>query len=349
MSNQVSLNDVSLAANVSISTVSLVVNGKADRRRISPATQERVTAVARQLGYQPNQIARDIVLGRGKPLRGIPDNRIQTTDPRETPIGVVISTISKPEILALVPDIEAVLKKAGIPINVVIVPNDPAAIHTRVSQLIQEGAIGMLCCPSVYPTVSAMATEVVPAYPPEPWRRRVIVLWQGAGQAMMRAIEKPGSSEAFCSSPIPPVQMVSPVKMEGAAPSAPVNMPATEEPVPVASVPPPTPINAAVTEHRPPLIQEPVVITPPEPEPVPEPVLPPVQVEGAAPSAPVSMPAAEEPVPVASVPPPAPINAAVTEHCPPFIQEPVVEPVTTPDPVVVEMPPPMPEIEEEPA
>ena len=53
MSYPISLSDVAQAANVSISTVSLVVNGKADRRRIAPATQERVRVAARQLGYQP--------------------------------------------------------------------------------------------------------------------------------------------------------------------------------------------------------------------------------------------------------------------------------------------------------
>jgi hypothetical protein len=108
---------------------------------------------------------------------------------------------------------------------------------------------------------------------PDPGRRvPVIVLWPGAGQAMMRAIENPGSSEAFSNSPIPPVQMVPPIQMEGAAPSAPVNMPAAEEPVPVVSVPLPAPVDTAVTVTRPPFIQEPVVVTPPEPEPVPEPV-----------------------------------------------------------------------------
>jgi hypothetical protein len=113
-------------------------------------------------------------------------------------------------------------------------------------------------------------------------------------------------------------------------------MPAAEEPVPVVSVPPPAPADAALTEHRPPFIQEPEVITPPEPELVPEPVLPPVQMEGAALSAPENMPAADEPVPVISVPPPAPVDAAVTEHRPPFIQEPTV--ITPPEPEPVPEP-----------
>lgn len=98
MSYPISLNDVAQAANVSISTVSLVVNGKADRRRIAPVTQERVRAVARQLGYQPNQIARDIVLGKGRPqpLGGISAAKSQTPEMKteRQQMGLILSTAS---------------------------------------------------------------------------------------------------------------------------------------------------------------------------------------------------------------------------------------------------------------
>jgi hypothetical protein len=271
MSYQVSMNDVSKAANVSISTVSLVVNGKADRRRISPATQERVRAVARQLGYQPNQLARDIVLGRGKPPRGIPDKKSQMAEIKadRRQIGLILSAASSTDSLNVIPGLTSILDAAGYRLIFVTVSTDPAAARVRVIRFLADGLAGILCCPTVYPAALATVAETYP----DPGRRvPVIVLWPGAGQAMMRAIENPGSSEAFSNSPIPPVQMVPPIQMEGAAPSAPVNMPAAEEPVPVVSVPLPAPVDTAVTVTRPPFIQEPVVVTPPEPEPVPEPV-----------------------------------------------------------------------------
>lgn len=54
----VTLKDVAALANVSLSTVSIIVNGKALERNISLATQERVNHAIMQLGYQPNAAAR---------------------------------------------------------------------------------------------------------------------------------------------------------------------------------------------------------------------------------------------------------------------------------------------------
>lgn len=52
------IKDVAKMAGVSVTTVSIVLNGKAEERKISPATQERIQEVMRELGYQPNLTAR---------------------------------------------------------------------------------------------------------------------------------------------------------------------------------------------------------------------------------------------------------------------------------------------------
>lgn len=52
--------DVARAANVSQTTVSQVLNGKAGVARISAETREKVEAAARQLGYTPNHAARSL-------------------------------------------------------------------------------------------------------------------------------------------------------------------------------------------------------------------------------------------------------------------------------------------------
>jgi len=67
MSLSVSIMDVAKAAGFSKSTVSRVLNGKADGNRISHDAQSRILAVARQLGYQPDPIARNIALGKCGP------------------------------------------------------------------------------------------------------------------------------------------------------------------------------------------------------------------------------------------------------------------------------------------
>lgn len=50
----ITLKDVAEKSGVSIPLVSAVINGKADRIRISKATQEKVEEIARQMGYDPD-------------------------------------------------------------------------------------------------------------------------------------------------------------------------------------------------------------------------------------------------------------------------------------------------------
>lgn len=52
------IKDVAKAAGVSVTTVSIIINGKAAERKISPETQERVVETMRKIGYQPNLTAR---------------------------------------------------------------------------------------------------------------------------------------------------------------------------------------------------------------------------------------------------------------------------------------------------
>lgn len=54
----VTIKDVANLAQVSATTVSLIVNGKSEERRISPVTRERVLKAMNTLDYQPNLSAR---------------------------------------------------------------------------------------------------------------------------------------------------------------------------------------------------------------------------------------------------------------------------------------------------
>ena len=62
-SRRVTSRDVAARAGVSQATVSLVLSG-APRGRIGPAARERVLQAARDLGYEPNLVARSLVQGR---------------------------------------------------------------------------------------------------------------------------------------------------------------------------------------------------------------------------------------------------------------------------------------------
>ena len=58
------LQEVATLAGVSISTVSLVLAGKAGHRRISEDTHARVKKAAEELNYAPNLLTRSLRRGR---------------------------------------------------------------------------------------------------------------------------------------------------------------------------------------------------------------------------------------------------------------------------------------------
>lgn len=62
------LTDLARLANVSVTTASYVLNGKAVQRRISPTTVERVLAVAEQQGFQLDQQAAGLRRGQSRTL-----------------------------------------------------------------------------------------------------------------------------------------------------------------------------------------------------------------------------------------------------------------------------------------
>jgi LacI family transcriptional regulator len=92
---RVRIKDVAQAAEVSVSTVSQVLNGRAGELRISKETQARVMAVIRQTGYVPNRMARDMVLGR------------------RSFIGLVLSVTGLAESAMLLPELEPLITSAG--------------------------------------------------------------------------------------------------------------------------------------------------------------------------------------------------------------------------------------------
>ena len=56
----VTIKDIAALAGVSFSTVSLVLNGKASENRISGKMEEKILALAKELDYKPNSLARSL-------------------------------------------------------------------------------------------------------------------------------------------------------------------------------------------------------------------------------------------------------------------------------------------------
>lgn len=67
-SKNVHLGDIAAAAGVNVSTVSSVLGGHADKRRISKILQQKVLAAADELGYRPNLLAQSLRSGKSRLL-----------------------------------------------------------------------------------------------------------------------------------------------------------------------------------------------------------------------------------------------------------------------------------------
>ena len=61
-----SIKDIAAALNVSVTTVSFVLNGKAREKRISEEVTKKVLDYAKSINYKPNQLAQSLRTGRSK-------------------------------------------------------------------------------------------------------------------------------------------------------------------------------------------------------------------------------------------------------------------------------------------
>ncbi|WP_220347224.1 LacI family DNA-binding transcriptional regulator [Microbacterium bovistercoris] len=117
MGDRPTSHDVARAAGVSQSTVSFVFTGRAG---ISDATREKVLRAASELGYRPNLAARAMRTRRTGRLAIV------------VPIASVIP-------LTLIPGAAAAAEEAGYVVEVVSLPQDPAAREERVAEVRDSG------------------------------------------------------------------------------------------------------------------------------------------------------------------------------------------------------------------
>ncbi len=299
-------------AGVDKSTVSRVLAGKAATGRICPATQARIRTVSRQLDYHPNPNTRFAKM----PAR-------PSSSPLSRQIGLVLSTSSPATSLALIPDLELVIAAADFQLVVMTLPPDPAVARTRLVRLLHDSA-GMICCPSIYPTVSAIG----PA----------IVLWRGAAQAILAGITGQGSAPA--SEPMAsPAPAPTPVPTHS-APTPPTPSPVLHATPAVVSVPRPAEtVASSEPEGRPEIMERPVLPVPPA-SPLPVPPLSQPITDSTTPASPPMQEA--EPIESAVIAVPEPESTPTPE---PETPQPAIvpEPFVAPEPVFVDAPEPEPE------
>ena len=344
MNSCVTVQDIATAAGVNRSTVSRVLSGKAAQGRISPDTQNRIRAIANQLGYRPGAFVR---YHATKPTPGNLSEKPLTAGKAERQMGLILTPNSPASSLAFIPEVVPPIAAAGYELVIVTLPADPTAARERILQLINEGVAGLFCCPTVYAAVLEFAGSSTAGAPNNPPTRiPVIVLWQGAGKAMMKSVGSvqvavgsgvPSEAKAVPVATLPPKPVgITPVVTRTPPPVTPVARPEPAIVVPIPAImpkpqPDPVPVSAPVILETPAVTPEPVFVAPSTPTPSPEPVLEPEPIATPEPEI------EETPTPALdaepdSLPQPAPIpvSAPVILEPPVVAIETPVEPMPTP-------------------
>ena len=123
MKKKVTIKEIARMASVSHTTVSRALNNKS---RIRNETKEKILSIARELNYQPNFIARSLVMKRTKTL------------------GLVITTIANPFYTELALGIEATARELGYTIILSFTHSDLSIEKQSIEMLRSKGVDGII-------------------------------------------------------------------------------------------------------------------------------------------------------------------------------------------------------------
>lgn len=127
---KISLKDIAQLAGVSTSTVSFVLNGKADAMRISKPIADKITAIAKKAGYHPNQLAVSLRTGQSKT------------------IGLLVEDISNNFFATLAKFIEDEANESGYKVVYCSTENDNAKAKALLQMLTHQQVDGFIVVPT---------------------------------------------------------------------------------------------------------------------------------------------------------------------------------------------------------
>lgn len=127
---KITIKDIALEAQVSISTVSFVLNEKGEKMGISKAVIKRVQDVAERLQYRPNMIATSLRTGKTRS------------------IGLIVENISNQFFSVLARVIEEEAKKLGYRVFYCSTGNDDDRSAELVQSLLQANVDGFIVTPT---------------------------------------------------------------------------------------------------------------------------------------------------------------------------------------------------------
>ena len=147
MANQkVSIVDIAKKAGVSITTVSRVLNGKAEQFRISKKSQQKIRETARKLNYVPNQFAANLKSGKSNT------------------IALIIPSLSNPFFADIASEINAEVRNRGY---ITIIGDSDESEEIEMDELLQmqsrniEGLV-IAPCSENFESIKAMHDRGLP-------------------------------------------------------------------------------------------------------------------------------------------------------------------------------------------
>ncbi|TDW44572.1 LacI family transcriptional regulator [Flavobacterium sp. 270] len=127
---RITIKDIAIKAEVSISTVSFVINGKGEKMAISPAVIKKVQEVAQKLDYRPSMIASSLRTGKTRS------------------IGLIVEDISNQFFADLARVIEDEAKNIDYRVFYCSTGDDEARSEELVQSLLQANVDGFIITPT---------------------------------------------------------------------------------------------------------------------------------------------------------------------------------------------------------
>jgi LacI family transcriptional regulator len=191
------INDIASHLEVSIATVSLVLNGKAKQSRISDAVAQRVLAYVEEVGYKPNHLAKSLRTGKTHV------------------IGLIVEDIANPFFATVASLIEKQAFERGYRIIYCSTENNTAKTKELISMFQERHVDGYIIVPSegIEKEVNALLREHTPTVlfdrylPGLPTNYIVVDGTQGTYDATLHLLEQGFRNVAFITTDSTQTQM----------------------------------------------------------------------------------------------------------------------------------------------
>ncbi|RFS18594.1 LacI family DNA-binding transcriptional regulator [Emticicia sp. C21] len=129
MKKKKSIYDVASELQVSVTTLSFVLNGKGQEKRISKEVIQKIEAYVKEVGYQPNHLGRSLSTGKSKT------------------IGMIVGDINNPFFSEVASGIEKIAVKAGYTLIVASSNNELNQMKSVIKLLNDRNVDGFIISP----------------------------------------------------------------------------------------------------------------------------------------------------------------------------------------------------------